>query len=360
MSEPSVDSRCALVSGALRMPGRASGVPGALTARRPGALRVWKWLSVVVALLLAPLAVAQGTYPNKSIRLVAPFTPGGGVDTVARIIGQKLSANLGQAVVIDNRVGAGGSIGADFVAKSAPDGYTLLANFGPPHHVINLFTRNVPYDPVHDFTPIAIVGTAPQVIVISPNLPVTTLGELISYGQAHPGALAYGTSGVGSSQHIAGLMLAALGNMELTHVAYKGGAAALNDVLGGQIPMGILVLSNVLPHTRSGKVRALGVVESHRARMAPGIPTVAEGGLAGFAVPDTWAGILGPAGMPAPIVQRLNAELLRAVETPEVQSRLEAAGFQPGGSTPEVFADLITGSVEVYRSIVARSNIRPE
>ena len=332
-----------------------------VSTRRAGSfLRFAAGAVLAYALAGATLVAAQTPYPSKPVRLIAPYVAGGGVDTVARMIGQKLADYLGQPVLVENRAGASGRIGVDYVAKAAPDGYTLLVNFGPSHHTIQLFTKNVPYDPVKDFTPIAIVGTAPQVVVVPASLPVNTAGEFLDHARKNPGRVAYGTSGVGSSQHIGGIMLGMAGNVELTHVAYKGGAAALNDVLGAQTPAAILVLSNVLPHIRSGKLRALGVLESRRARGAPDIPTVAENGVPGYAVPETWAGILGPAGLPAPIVKRLYTEIMKCIENPDVQKRLEVAGFEVGGRTPEAFATLLTTSVALYQDIVKKAGIQPE
>lgn len=308
----------------------------------------------------AVAAYAQAPYPSKPVRLIAPYAAGGAVDTVARTVGQHLSVRLGQPFVVENRVGASGAIGVDYVAKAAPDGYTIVVNFGPSHHTIQLFTKSVPYNPVKDFTPIAIVGTAPQVVVVPPALPANTVGEFLEYARRNPGKVAYGTSGVGSSQHIGGIMLSVAGNAELTHVAYKGGAAALNDVLGNQITAGILVLSNVQPHINSGKLRALGVLESHRARAAPNIPTVSESGVPGFSVPETWAGFLGPAGMQPAVVKRLYGEIMSAIETPEVKARLEAAGFEVGGRSPEAFGEILNTSVEIFRRMLTKAGVQPE
>jgi len=308
----------------------------------------------------APLARAQSAYPSKPIRIISPYSPGGAADTVARTLAPKLSEALGQPVIVENRVGASGIIGADHVAKAAPDGYTLLVNLGPSHHTIQFFSKNVPYDPVKDFTPITIVGTAPQAIVVPSAMPVKTVGELLEFARRNPGKVSYGTSGVGTSQHLGGLLLGIAGKAELTHIAYKGGAAALNDVLGGQIQVAILVLSNVLPHVRAGRLRALGVLEAKRARGAPTIPTTAESGVPGYALPDTWVGILGPAGMPPAIVARLDAEITKAMADVRLRTRLEAAGFEVSGSTPEAFSELLTNSVQVYQKIVTQAHIQSE
>ena len=316
--------------------------------------------SLATLLMALPLAAAAQDYPSRPIRMIVPYTAGGAADTVARSIGNKLGDLLGQPIVIENRTGAGGIIGTDFVAKSAPDGYTLVSTLGPSHHTIQFFSKNVPYDPVKDFTAIMLVGTAPQTLVVPAALPVSSMAELVEYAKRNPGKVSFGTSGVGTSQHLGGLLLNNAAGIDMVHVPYKGGAAALNDVLGAQVQVGLLVLSNVLPHIRAGKLRALGVLEAKRAKGAPNIPTVAEAGIAGYAIPATWAGVLGPAGMPAPVLSRLSAELTKAVNSPDVLSRLEGAGFEVVGSSPKEFGDLLAGSVDSYRKIVTRAGIKPE
>ncbi len=317
-----------------------------------------KRLLAVVSLALPLAAVAQD-YPSKPIRMIVPYTAGGAADTVARAVGQKLSDVMGQPVVVENRTGAGGMIGSDVVAKAAPDGYTLLSTLGPSHHTIQFFSKNVPYDPVKDFTAVMIVGTAPQTMVVPASFPVTSAAELVAYAKRNPGKVSYGTSGLGTSQHIGGVLLNVANGIDMVHVPYKGGAAALTDVLGGQVQVGLLVLSNVLPHIKAGKLRALGVLEGKRAKAAPQIPTVGES-IPGYAIPDTWAGILAPAGLPAPILSKLSAEMTKAVNAPEVRARLEGAGFEFVGSTPKEFADLLSGSVDSYRKIVTQAGIKPE
>jgi len=313
-----------------------------------------------IALLLAPLlAVAQG-YPTKPVRMVVPYSAGGATDTVARAVGNRLSEALGQPVVIDNRGGAGGMIGSDVVAKAPPDGYTLLLTVGPPHSAFPFFMKNVPFDTIRDFTPIIVVGTAPQSIVVHPSLPVTSVKELIDYAKKNPGKLSFGTSGVGSSQQMGGLMLNRAAGIDMVHVAYKGGAPALNDVLGGQIPVAIVIVSNVLTHVRAGKLRLLAVLEAQRAKAAPDTPTVAEAGVPGYALPDTWIGLVGPAKLPAPIVNQVNAAVVKALGFPDVRSRLDAAGFEVKGNTPQEFADGIAKGYETYRKIATEAGIKPE
>ena len=313
-----------------------------------------------LSLLLAPVLALAQAYPSKPVRMVVPYSAGGATDTVARAVGNRLSEALGQQVVIDNRGGASGMIGSDIVAKAAPDGYTLLLTVGPPHSAFPFFMKNVPFDTVKDFTPIIVVGTAPQAIVVHPSLPVTSLKGLIDYSKKNPGKLSFGTSGVGSSQHMGGLLLNRAAGTDMVHVAYKGGAPALNDVLGGQIPVAIVILSNVITHVRAGKLHLLAVLEAQRAKAAPDTPTVAEAGVPGYAVPDTWIGLVGPARLPEAIVNQVNAAVLKALGFADVRARLEAAGFEVRGNTPKEFADGIAKGYETYRRIATEAGIKPE
>jgi len=300
-------------------------------------------------------------YPNRPVRIIVPFAAGGAADTVARALAQKLTEEMGQSFVVENRAGGNSMIGSEYVARSEPDGYTLLMQLGPPHNTLPFFSRNVPYDPVKDFTPVAIIGTAPQAMVVNASLPVRDLKEFLAYARSNPGKLSYGTSGVGTSQQLGGELLKAATGIDMTHVPYKGGALALNDVVGGQVPIGILVLSNVLPHVKSGKLRILGVLQAERAKAAPDVPTLAQAGVPGFEVPDTWVGLLGPAGMPADVVDRLRVGIEKALASPDLQKRLETAGFEVEAKPfPEKFARLLANSMETYRNIVAKAGIQPE
>jgi tripartite-type tricarboxylate transporter receptor subunit TctC len=305
-------------------------------------------------------AGAQGTYPSKPIRLIVPYAAGGAGDTVARILSPRLSESLGQQIVIENRTGGSGSIACAYVAAAPADGYTLLINLGPSHQTLQLFAKGIKYDPVKDFTPVSMLATAPQSLVVPAASPIKSVKDLVEAAKASPKGLSYGTSGVGSSQHIAGLLLAHTEKVKLTHIAYRGGAPALTDVVGGQIDAGILVLSNTLPYIQNGKLRSLGVVETHRSHSAPSIPTVAEGGLPGFGVPDTWVGILGPAGLPAAIVQRLHAEIQKVLRNAEVRAQLEKGGYDVVEASPETFAKQLADSVKFYQGVVANAGIVPE
>ena len=315
---------------------------------------------LVLCGLLAPLLTFAQTYPNKPVRLVVPFAAGGAADTVARATGNRISEALGQPVVIDNRAGGLAAIGSDVVAKASPDGYTLLLAVSPPHTIFPLLIRNLPFDNIKDFTPIAIIGTLPQVIAVHPSLPVNSLKELIEYAKKNPGKLSFGTSGVGTAQHLGGLHLNKMAGIDLQHIGYKGGGQAINDLLGGQVPIGILTLSNVIVHARTGKLKLLAMLEAQRAKGAPEIPTVAEAGVPGFAIPDTWIGLMGPAHLPAPIAGQLNAAVTKALEFSDVRSRLDAAGFEVRIATQQSFADSIAKSYGVYQKIVSDAGIKPE
>ena len=314
----------------------------------------------ILALLFSPLFAFAQAYPSKPVRLVVPFAAGGAADTVARATGNRISEALGQPVVIDNRAGGLAAIGSDVVAKASPDGYTLLLAVSPPHTIFPLLIKNLPFDNIKDFTPIAIIGTLPQVIAVHPSLPVNSLKELIEYAKKNPGKLSFGTSGVGTAQHLGGLHLNKMTGIDLQHIGYKGGGQAINDLLGGQVPIGILTLSNVLVHARTGKLKLLAMLEAQRAKGAPEIPTVAEAGVPGFAIPDTWIGLMGPAHLPAPIAGQLNAAVTKALEFSDVRSRLDAAGFEVRIATQQSFADSIAKSYVVYQKIVTDAGIKPE
>ncbi len=305
-------------------------------------------------------ALAQSNFPNKPVHFIVPFAAGGGVDTAARIIGQRLSEIWAQTVVVDNRAGANSVIGTEFVAKSTPDGHTLLAVFGPPFNTVHLFSKNVPYNAINDFTPINIVATVPMVVVVPSALNVNTTIELIEYAKRNGGQLSFGTSGTGSSQQLAGILFANATGINLTHVPYKGGSAALNDVLGGHIPIGILALSNVIPYVKTGKLKAIGVIESHRSQTEPDIPTLAESGLSGYAIPDTWVGFLAPAGLPKPILEKISQDISNAVEQPDIRKRLEGAGFEVSIKNPETFKDILSKSISLYKQTTLKAGIKPD
>lgn len=315
---------------------------------------------MVMCLLFTPLLALAQAFPSKSVRMVVPYAAGGSADTVARAVGNRLSEALGQSVVIDNRGGASGIIGSDIVAKALPDGYTVLLTIGPPHGSYPFFTKNVPFDTLKDFTPITMVATSSQVIVVHPSLPVTSVKELIDYAKKNPGKVFYAIPAIGSSQHMGGLLLNRMADINMVHVAYKGAAPAMTDVLGGQVAVGMVTLSNVIPHVRAGKLRLLAVLQAERAAAVPDTPTVAEAGVPGYNVPFTWLGIVGPAGLPAGVVSQMSAAVAKALGFPDVRARLDAAGFDVRTNTPQEFADEIAKSYEIYRKIVTDAGIQPE
>ena len=315
--------------------------------------------------LLASLLLALHTgvwaqaFPTKPIRLIVPYPAGGVVDTAARAVGKKLADVLGQAVIVENQPGANATIGLVTVAKSPPDGHTIGLT-SMVHYMVPFFSKNMPYDTLRDFTPIAPIAVVNDIVAVNPSLPVKTIQELIDHGRHSKTPLFYGTPGVGGSQHLGGLLLAQSTGLSLDHVPYKGGSIALADALGGQVPMVILSAPSVLPHLKTGKLRALGVIQDKRMRSAPDIPTVSET-ISGFAVPPLWIGILGPAGLPKSVSERLNQALRQAMRAPEVRQALEDRGYD---MVAEVGVDEFWGSiksdVEVIRKIVTTARIQPE
>jgi tripartite-type tricarboxylate transporter receptor subunit TctC len=315
-------------------------------------------LGAVACCLVVSLVSAQD-YPSKPIRLIVPYAPGGGLDLLMRPVAQRLSQLLGQPVVVDNRAGATGVIGADIAAKSPPDGYTLLAAFGS-HTLQPFVSKNVPYDAVNDFVPITVVAKTPNMIVVHPSIAVHNVAALVAYARQQSGGLAFVTAGRGSSQHLSAELLQQMSGAKFEHVAYKGGGPAMSDLLAGQVPMGILILGTVMPQVKAGKLRAIAVVERVRAKGVPDVPTVGEA-LNGYAMPDIWAGFLAPKGTPQTIVNRLYDPIQKTLQTPEVRERLEAGGYEMMANvTPERFAAMIQDSVNIYRKVATDSGLKPE
>ena len=311
--------------------------------------------------LVTPVRAQQNSaqqYPVRAVRIVVASTPGVGVDIVARILAQKLPAGLGQQVIVDNRAGAGGNIGAEIVAKAPPDGYTLLMS--TPAHAINssLYSK-LNYDLARDFAPISIVSTGQYAVVVHPSLPARTIKELIALARSKPGALAYGSGGTGNSTHLDGELFNSMAKIRMLHVPYKGSGPALIDLLGGQLQVLFPNLTAVLQYLRNDRLRALGVTGPKRSALVLNVPTVSEAGLPGYVV-TSYFGLLAPAGTPAAIVARLNAETARAVRSPDIQASLAAEGAEPASSTPEEFGAFLKQEIIRWAAVVKSSGARPE
>jgi tripartite-type tricarboxylate transporter receptor subunit TctC len=316
-------------------------------------------LSLACLLLALNSGVWAQAFPTKPVRLIVPYPAGGVVDTAARAVGKKLAEVLGQPVIVENQPGANATIGLVTVAKSPPDGHTIGLT-SMVHYMVPFFSKNMPYDTLRDFTPIAPIAVVNDIVAVNPSVPVKNIQELIDHGRHSKTPLFYGTPGVGGSQHLGGLLLAQSTGLNLDHVPYKGGSIALADVLGGQVPMVVLSAPSVLPHLKTGKLRALGVIQDKRMRSAPDIPTVSET-IPGFAVPPLWIGILGPAGLPKSVSERLNQALRQAMRAPEVRQALEDRGYDMVAEVGvDEFWGAIKADVEVIRKIVTTARIQPE
>jgi tripartite-type tricarboxylate transporter receptor subunit TctC len=298
-------------------------------------------------------------YPSKPIRLIVPFSPGGGNDTVARLVGDSLGKRLGQPVVVDNRAGAGGVVGAEAAAKSAPDGYTLFLG-GVGSHAINPnLHKDLPYDPIRDFAPVSLLASAPLALVVHPSVAAQSVQQLIAFGKANPAKLNYASNGNGSSSHLAAVMFASLAGIEMVHIPYKGLSPALTDLLGGQDQLMFSSVVAILPHVRAGKLRILAVTSKKRIDLLPDVPTIAESGLAGYET-SSWYGILAPAGTRPEIVRRLNDEIVKVLAQDDVRRALAQEGAEPVGNTPEEFAEFIRAEKQRLGTVVARGKVSLE
>jgi tripartite-type tricarboxylate transporter receptor subunit TctC len=311
------------------------------------------WLLATV--LGAGSALAQ-QYPTKPIRMVVGFAPGGGTDLVARVIGTKMNESWGHAVLVDNRAGATGTIGADIVAKAPPDGYTLLMGHVNSHGIAPSIFKKLPYDAERDFAMVAYVGYVPNVLVIHPSIPARSVKELTGIAKAQPGSLNYASSGVGSTQHLAGELFALLTGVKIVHVPYKGSGPAVVDLLAGHVSMNFDTMPPVLPHIKSGRMRALALTTPKRAPQLPEVPTMIEVGLKGFDMTN-WYGVMAPAKPPREIVAKLNGEVNRIVKLPDAKAKLEEAGTQLDPMSPEQFASFLSSEIAKYAKLVKAANI---
>jgi tripartite-type tricarboxylate transporter receptor subunit TctC len=307
--------------------------------------------------LAIPAALAQ-SWPARPIKMIVPFPAGGPTDVMTRILSDKLGQALGQPVVVENRPGAGGSIGADLVAKSAPDGYTLLMATGSTHSV-GPYLQKLPYDPNKDFTPLVYVGYATNILLVSPKLGVSNVRELIEYARKEPGRLNYATSGIGSVAHLTSEMFAMMAGVKLTHVPYKGTQQSINDIASGQV--GIL-FDNVMtakPHVDSGRLKGIAISSRERSAIVPNIPTVSESGLAGFDS-SNWFGVFGPANLPRPVVERIEQELNKILADAAVRDRFHGLGFEVTGGGPAQLTSIMQSEAQRWSKIIREANVKPE
>ena len=319
--------------------------------------------ALLAALFLVTLAgtlpACAQEYPRKAIRLIVPFAPGGGNDTVARAIAQSAGASLGQPVVVDNRAGAGGMLGAELAARAPPDGYTLFLG-GVGSHAINPnLHAKLPYDPVKDFAPITLIASAPSVLVVNPSLPARTLAEFTALAKASPGRINYASNGNGSSAQLAAVLYESMAGVQMVHVPYKGLAPALVDLLAGEVQAMFSSVVAIVPSIKAGRLRALAVTGKRRAALLPEVPTLDESGVPGYEA-GSWYGILAPAGTPQAVVAKLHKAIVRALAQPEVRERLVSEGAEVIGSTPEAFAAHITAELARMGKLIRDAGIRME
>jgi len=324
--------------------------------------RLSTWIIATGCALLAGTAgssQAQSSWPARPIVYVVPFAVGGNTDTLARLLSQKLSASLGQPVVIENKPGAGGNIGSDFVAKSKPDGYTILGGTISSHAINASVYPNMPYDAVKSFEPVILLGSNPLVFAVNASTPYKSLKEVLDAAKAKPGQLAFASPGPGTSPHLAGELLKTLAHVDLTHVPYKGSGPALSDVIGGQVPIIIDTTIVLGAQIKAGKLRPLAVAYPKRLGTLPDVPTAAEAGVPGWEV-VSWQAVFAPAGTPKAIVQRLNTEIANIMKMPDVQARLAELGVEVGGGPPEQLAEFQKTEITKWAKVVKAADVKPE
>ena len=314
-------------------------------------------MRLLLLALLFPLTVFAQAYPFKPIRIICPFPVGGIADLYGRIVAARLSETWGQPVVVENRTGAGGNIGADLVAKSPPDGYTILMGALSTHAVNPSLYAKMPYDAVKDFAPITLVAVTPNVLVVNASLPVNSAKEFVAYAKANSGKLAFGSGSNGSAGHLAGELFKVDTGTEIVHVPYKGGAPATQALLAGDTQFMFDNLANAMPQVKAGKLRALAVTTAERSKLAPDLPTMAEAGLKGFDI-STWFGLLAPAGTPPDVIARWNADVTRILAAPDMRERLAAQGAESAPTTPAAFGEFIRAELAKYARIVKASGAK--
>jgi len=319
---------------------------------------------LVVTILLAAAALAWGAetlaqgFPSKAITIVIPATPGGAIDLTARVVGPKLTDAWGKPVVVENKAGATGIIGTDFIAKAPPDGHTLVL-VASSHAINPSMFKKLPYDTVKSFEPVVLTHVLPLMLVVHPSVPAKNVQELVAYGKANPGKLTFASSGPGGAPHMSGELFKSMSGIDMLHVPYKGSTAAHSDLLGGRVLVMFDTVSAINPHVKSGALRALAVTTAKRSAAAPDVPTMAEAGIKGFET-STWGGILAPAGTPKDVVAKLNAEINKALTTSDVRQRMLDAGIEPAGGTPQQFAAFIQSEMVKWGKVAKLAGIQPE
>ena len=307
--------------------------------------------------LLGPAGAQMQNWPTRSIKFVVPYAPGGGNDIIARVIGEKLNQALGQPIIIDNRSGAGGNIGAEFVAKSAADGYTFLVT---PNAVLtvnpHLYER-IGYDPLKDFTPVSQMGVLPVVLVVNTSVPATSVADLIAYAKANPDALSYASAGSGTPHHLAAELFKYMTGVEMKHIPYRGGALAATDLISGRVQVMFAPINNITPYLATGRLRVLGIGGDKRLLSLPGVPTIAEAGVPGFNV-DNWVALVAPAGTPNDIITKLGGAIGKILAQPDVREKIEATGIEPAFSTPEKVAEMIRTDYVHWGTIIKNAGIK--
>jgi len=313
-------------------------------------------LTLIVAATCSAGAARADDYPSRPIRIIVPYAPGGGADTVARIVARRVSDTIGQPIVIENRTGAGSILGTDAVAKAEPDGYTLLLGQSGPISINPAVYKDLRYDPVKDFAPVTMTTAYPYILVVNAKLPARSLPEFVALARSQPGAMNYGTTGIGAANHLVAELFNGKAGIKMTHIPYRGTALAVGDLVAGQVTMVFGDPISVLPHMQSGSLRALAVTSLQRSAVAPDVPTVAESGFPGFEA-LAWHGILAPAKTPPAIVKKLNAEIVNALKHPETQALLVKQAMQTVGNTPEEFAAFIRNDIAVWKAVAAEADV---
>ena len=313
---------------------------------------------VALSLALAPALAFAQTYPAKTVRMIVGFSPGGSTDVTARIIAQKLTDAWKQQVLVDNRPGAGGNIGAEVVAKSPPDGYTLLVATTGVMAINHKLYRSLAYDAIRDFAPVTQFGSLPLILVVHPSLPAKSVKDLIAIAKSKPGQLSYASSGVGGATHMVAEVFRMMAGVDIVHIPYKGSGQAMVDVISGQVPIAFDQITSSYPHVESGKLRVLGITSAKRFPSLPNVPTIAESGVKGYEA-DSWNGLAAPAATPKEVVSRVQTEVARVLRMPDIKERFLKDGIEPVGSTPEQFAAHIRSERAKWEKAVDRAGLKP-